>query len=143
MQKPRIRILNQPGWLLGGSSVIVFCCLLLSLTNPTTDDYKDYAGRKLVVILTQELCNQKGFSLSLNLVIDNCSNLISAQQIPLSQFAGRYSKRLNLGLFSIFSTKFGGKDLSPMIDLAYVDVKTFAIAGKFISVNRVSYKGVE
>ncbi len=141
MKKLIFRIVKLSGWQFNFSAALASCGLLLVLTNPTTEDYKDYAGHKLVEILTEELCTGQHGSMALALTIENCSNLIAQQHRPLSQFAERFSKRQDLVLFSIFSTRFGGKDFLPALGLPYFSVKTYAVAGRFVSVNRVIESG--
>ncbi len=109
------------------------CGVVLAWTNPSMDDYRDYAGDQLVEIVTGEVCERQGLPMMLRLWIRNCPELIAAQKQVLASIAGQYTTRFNLGLGSVYIINFDGQNLLPNIRLPSYTVKTLAGAGHFLT----------
>ncbi|WP_342626208.1 MULTISPECIES: DUF4359 domain-containing protein [unclassified Prochlorococcus] len=107
---------------------------MLVWTNPSMEDYSDYAGDQLVELATEELCEQKGLPMVLRLWIRNCPELIAAQQPVLASVAGEFTTRLNFGLGSIYTTKLDGRNLLPKMRLPSYTATTIAGAGRFLTI---------
>ncbi|HGY5532636.1 MAG TPA: DUF4359 domain-containing protein [Prochlorococcus sp.] len=113
---------------------IAGCGALLVWTNPSMEDYSEYAGEQLVEIVTEEVCERQGMPMVLRLWIRNCPELIAAQKQTLASIAGQFTTRRNLGLGSIYTTKFDGQDFLPKMHLPSYTVTTLAGAGQFLTI---------
>ena len=112
----------------------------LAFTNPSPEDFKSYAGGQLVSVISDELC-RGGLPLMLQLWVKDCPRLISDQEPALAELAGQFSRRLNLGLASLYTTELGGQDLLPTFRLPEYSVTTLGIAGQFVILQSKSEAG--
>nr|WP_284498498.1 DUF4359 domain-containing protein [Synechococcus sp. MU1655] len=112
----------------------------LAFTNPSPEDFKSYAGGQLVSVISDELC-EGGLPMVLQLWVKDCPRLIHDQEPALAELAGQFSRRLNLGLFSIYTTELGGQDLLPTLRLPEYSVMTLGIAGQFVILQAKSDAG--
>ena len=112
----------------------------LAFTNPSPADFKSYAGGQLVSVISDELC-EGGLPMVLQLWVKDCPRLIRDQEPALAELAGQFSRRLNLGLFSIYTTELGGQDLLPTLRLPEYSVMTLGIAGQFVILQAKSDAG--
>ncbi|HJN35912.1 MAG: DUF4359 domain-containing protein [Prochlorococcus sp.] len=131
---PGRRWLSSSRWLVG-LAVVVGCGAALAVSNPSMEDYSDYAGEQLVGLATEEFCDQKGLPLIMGLWVRNCPQLIAAQQDALASLATRFTNRLNLGVCSVYITALGGQDLLPNLRLPGYRVITLAGAGQFVTIS--------
>jgi hypothetical protein len=104
----------------------------LALSNPTPADFEGFAAGQLVQLVEQELCHRPALPLLLQLVIQNCPALVQAQSQTLGRLARDHSRRLNLGIASIYTTRFGGQQLLPNWRVPNYGVTTLAAAGHFV-----------
>lgn len=104
----------------------------LVITNPGKHEFEDFAAQRLSALLDQELCRRPALPMLLQLVIQNCSEMVHAQQQALGQVARDHSRRLNLGVASIYSTRFGGQQLMGQWKLPHYQITTLALAGQFV-----------
>ena len=112
----------------------------LALTNPSPREFKSYAGGQLVSLISDELCGG-GLPMMLQLWVKDCPRLIRDQEPALAELAGQFSRRLNLGLASVYTTELGGQDLLPTVRLAEYSVTTLGIAGQFVILHSSSDAG--
>ena len=112
----------------------------LAFANPSSEDFKSYAGGQLVSVISDELC-EGGLPMVLQLWVKDCPRLIRDQEPALAELAGQFSRRLNLGLASIYTTELGGQDLLPTLRLPEYSVTTLGIAGQFVIVQSESDAG--
>ncbi len=112
----------------------------LAFANPSSEDFKSYAGGQLVSVITDELC-EGGLPMVLQLWVKDCPRLIRDQEPALAELAGQFSRRLNLGLASIYTTELGGQDLLPTLRLPEYSVTTLGIAGQFVILQSKSDAG--
>ena len=112
----------------------------LAFTNPSPEDFKSYAGDQLVSVISEELCGG-GLPLVLQLWVKDCPRLIRDQEPALAELAGQFSRRLNLGLASLYTTELGGQDLLPALRLPEYSVTTLGIAGQFVILQSKSDAG--
>ena len=112
----------------------------LAFTNPSPEDFKSYAGGQLVSVISDELCGG-GLPLVLQLWVKDCPRLIRDQEPALAELAGQFSRRLNFGLASLYTTELGGQDLLPTFRLPEYSVTTLGIAGQFVIVQSKSDAG--
>ncbi|WP_295475084.1 DUF4359 domain-containing protein [Synechococcus sp. UW140] len=117
------------GFLLVGVGV------LLAITNPGPTEFQEFAGKKLAEEAVAEFCKPGGLPMVVQLVVQNCPELIRAQQKPLGALASQFSKRINLGLFSFYSTEVAGAQLLPQLALPGYELKTIAVAGNFLVIS--------
>ena len=64
--------------------VVAGSCAALFVTNPTRDDYKDFAGQTLVNLATKEVCERQTLPMVLQLWISDCPRLIADQEPALA-----------------------------------------------------------
>ena len=113
----------------------------LALSNPSRSDYNAFAGRQLVSLATEEICQRQVLPLVLQLWISDCPRLIADQQPVLATLADQFTRRWNLGLASVYVTEVGGQDLLPSLRLPSYRVTTLGIAGQFLVLNAHSKDG--
>lgn len=104
----------------------------LVATNPDEQDFEAFAGERLVRLAAEELCDQGGLPMVARLLIQNCSELVLGQQVVLGQLALQGSRRLNAGVFSLYSTQLGGQTLLPGLRLPRYRVLTLGVAGHLV-----------
>ena len=115
--------------------------LALAGTNPSITEYEAHAGRQLVTLATQELCENSGLPMVLRLWIRDCPGLVASQQPTLAALAGRFTTRRNLLVASIYTTRVGGQELLPGLTLPGVEVVTLAGAGRFLNLHTQTSDG--
>ena len=104
----------------------------LALTNPGPADFELFAAGQLVSLVEQELCHKPALPLLMRLVIQNCPEMVQGQGETLGRLAREHSRRLNLGIASIYTTRFGGQQLLPQWRVPHYGVTTVAAAGHFV-----------
>ena len=115
--------------------------LILSLTNPSLDDYRTFWGDQLIDISTKEFCFNSDIPLIVRLLVEECPRKISRQRPFFEALAGKSTKRINLGLCSFYITKFGGQKILPNLQLPSYKATTFAALGRFMTFNVESDQG--
>jgi len=115
-------------WCLGA---LLFGGLLVA-TNPGEREFEAFAGEYLVEMASEELCGSDGLPLMARLVVHNCPQLVRSQRQALGQLATASSRRYNLGLFSVYSTRIGGLELMPGLTLPRYWAITLAGAGQLV-----------
>ena len=139
--------MSSPGWrwpsvtaaaavlVVAGSSAALF------VTNPTRDDYQDFAGDTLVKLATKEVCERQALPMVLQLWISDCPRLIADQEPALALLADQLTRRWNLGIASIYVTTVGGQNLLPALRLPRYSVTSIGLAGQFVVLNADSDAG--
>ena len=139
--------MSSPGWrwpsvtaaaavlVVAGSSAALF------VTNPTRDDYQDFAGDTLVKLATKEVCERQALPMVLQLWISDCPRLIADQEPALALLADQLTRRWNLGIASIYVTTVGGQNLLPALRLPRYSVTSIGLAGQFVVLNADSDGG--
>ena len=107
----------------------------LAITNPGPDDFRDFAGQRLVDTITQEICVENTLPMALRLMLQSCPDLVASQQEVLGRIALEHSNRTNLGLASLYRTELGGQQLLPDLRIPRYEALTLAGAGQFVVVN--------
>jgi hypothetical protein len=105
---------------------------LLVATNPGEREFEAFAGEYLVELASDELCGSDGLPLMARLVVHNCPQLVRSQRQALGQLAAGSSRRYNLGLFSVYSTRIGGLELMPGLTVHRYWAITLAGAGQLV-----------
>lgn len=113
----------------------------LGVTNPDGEDFEEFAGERLVLLADRELCNQGGLPLVARLLIQNCSELVQGQRAVLGRLALQGSRRINAGLFSLYSTEIGGQTLLPGLRLPRYSILTLGVAGQLVVLQARSDEG--
>ena len=113
----------------------------LVLTNPSREDYQDFAGETLVNLATKEVCERQTLPMVLQLWISDCPRLIADQKPALALLANQFTRRWNLGLASVYVTTVGGQNLLPALRLPRYSVTSLGLAGKFLLLNAHSDAG--
>ena len=121
--------------------VVAGSCAALFVTNPTREDYRDFAGETLVKLATKEICERQILPMVLQLWISDCPRLIADQEQALSLLADQFSRRWNLGLASVYVTSVGGQNLLPSLRLPRYSVTSLGLAGQFLVLNSHSDAG--
>ena len=139
--------MSSPGWrwpsvtaaaavlVVAGSSAALF------VTNPTREDYQDFAGDTLVKLATKEVCERQALPMVLQLWISDCPRLIADQEPALALLADQLTRRWNLGIASIYVTTVGGQNLLPALRLPRYSVTSIGLAGQFVVLNADSDGG--
>ena len=107
----------------------------LVLSNPDPDDFQEFAGRRLVNTLIQEVCLGSTLPMAMRLLLERCPELVASQQQVLGRVALDNSQRTNLGLASVYRTQLGGQQLLPDLRLPRYEALTLAGAGQFLVIN--------
>lgn len=102
------------------------------VTNPGEREFEAFAGEYLVEMASEELCGSDGLPLMARLVVHNCPQLVRSQRQALGQLAASSSRRYNLGLFSVYSTRIGGLELMPGLTVPRYWAITLAGAGQLV-----------
>ena len=113
----------------------------LVLTNPSWEDYQDFAGETLVKLATKEICERQTLPMVLQLWISDCPRLIADQEPALALLADQFTRRWNLGLASVYVTTVGGQNLLPALRLPRYSVTSLGLAGQFLVINAHSDAG--
>ena len=71
----------------------------------------------------------------------DCPRLILDQEPALAELAGQFSRRLNFGFASVYTTEIGGQDLLPTLRLPQYSVTTLGISGQFVILHSSSDAG--
>ncbi len=121
---------RQPLWLVLAS--LGLAATGLALTNPGPGEFEQFSAGQLVTLMEQELCHKPALPLLMQMVIQNCPTLVRAQQQTLGQLARQHSRRINLGIASVYTTRFGGQQLLSQWRVPRYGVTTLAAAGHFV-----------
>ena len=113
----------------------------LCVTNPTRDDYQDFAGDTLVKLATKEICDRQTLPMVLQLWISDCPRLIADQEPALALLADQFTRRWNLGIASVYVTTVGGQNLLPALRLPRYSLTSLGLAGQFLVINAHSDAG--
>ena len=113
----------------------------LCVTNPTRDDYQDFAGDTLVELATEEICERQTLPMVLQLWISDCPRLIADQEPALALLADQFTRRWNLGIASVYVTTVGGQNLLPALRLPRYSLTSLGLAGQFLVINAHSDAG--
>ncbi len=106
----------------------------LAVTNPGPAEFQEFAGRRLVEMITEEVCTEGTLPMALRLLLQDCPALVASQQQVLGRIALDSSKRTNLGLASVYRTRLGGQQLLPDLRVPRYEAITLAGAGGFVVV---------
>lgn len=101
-------------------------------TNPDEQDFEEFSGERLVLLADEELCDQGGLPMVAQLLIQNCSELVEGQRAVLGRLALQGSRRMNAGVFSLYSTQLGGQALLPGLRLPRYRILTLGVAGQLL-----------
>ena len=104
----------------------------LVATNPDEQDFEEFSGERLVLLADEELCDQGGLPMVAQLLIQNCSELVEGQRAVLGRLALQGSRRMNAGVFSLYSTQLGGQALLPGLRLPRYRILTLGVAGQLL-----------
>ncbi len=130
-----------PSWMPCAVFAAAAAVVGLALTNPGPEDFQDFAGRRLVDTLIQEVCLGNTLPLALRLTLQRCPELVASQQQVLGRVALGNSQRTNLGLASVYRTQLGGQQLLPDLRLPRYEAFTLAGAGQFLVINTRADQG--
>jgi hypothetical protein len=107
-------------------------------TNPGPAAFAEFGGNQLTALLTKELCQNDGLTGLLRLLIQHCPDLVRSQKVVLGKLVQANSKRINLGLFSVYHTELDLATLLPGLRqvsdlrLPRYEATTLAAAGQFV-----------
>lgn len=112
-------------------SAVLLCAAIAALviTNPTPDQYADYASEKAETYLAEGVCNDLPSGLG-DLLSGRCDEIIQAVQPQLETILRDRTERLNLGVASIYRTSFSIPQW-PMIP--EYSAETLGIVNQFIT----------
>ncbi|MEL7034556.1 MAG: DUF4359 domain-containing protein [Cyanobacteria bacterium J06592_8] len=119
----------QPNWgnfLSKGAIVLTILAGTMSLTNPSREEYLNYASGRLANEAKENWCQEaklpdilSGISES---IVDACQSLVTSQRGSIKGFIDKATQRQNAVLFSIYTTD--------LIDHRY---RTIGVAGNFLT----------
>ncbi|QEY33249.1 DUF4359 domain-containing protein [Synechococcus sp. RSCCF101] len=107
------------------------------MSNPDPQAFEDYAGERIARHLSEDLCGRGGLPLLFQLIAQDCERLVQDQRSALGRLARSHTRRVNLGLFSLYATELGGQALLPGLRLPRFSVTTLAVAGRFHTLPRL------
>jgi hypothetical protein len=94
-----------------GLTVIALASGGLALINPSTDDFRGFAGERMVEEISKDLCGDGGLPVLMRMAIHNCAELVQAQRGALAAVVVSHTRRRNFGVFSVFDSELGGQSL--------------------------------
>jgi hypothetical protein len=121
----------RPSRLLPAAAALAALAAGLAWTNPGPAEFEAFAGDQLVSLLSEELCRNGGLPLSVQVLLRDCPGLISSQRSVLARLAGRGTRRINGGLFSLYVSELGGQVVLPGLRIPRLRALTLAGAGQF------------
>lgn len=130
MDTPAARPPRRPPW--GWGVALLLAGAALVVTNPDEQDFESFAGATLARYASKELCGSGGLPLIARLVLQNCADLVQAQQQALGRLALAETRRYNAGLFSLYRTELGGQTLMPGLRIPRYRSLTLAGAGQLV-----------
>lgn len=95
-------------------------------------EFESFAADRLVELIVPEVCGADGIPTPLRLVLENCPELIASQRQVLGALAWRSTRQQNFGLFSLFRTAVGGREVLPILNLPRYRVTSLGIGGRFV-----------
>lgn len=84
----------------------------MTITNPTQEDYDQYARDQLAEYLKENVCNDVPEELG-EFGKRQCRTLVDTGRIPIQQLVAANTERENYFLFSIYRTKFSDLPFLP------------------------------
>ena len=86
-------------------------------------------------IVTSEFCSRNALPMIFGLWIGDCPELIRGQRTAMISVAKSFTKRRNLGFFSIYRTDTKSFDLLRALHIPAYKVTILAAAGHFVPIN--------
>ncbi|WP_413167051.1 DUF4359 domain-containing protein [Capilliphycus salinus ALCB114379] len=121
----------KPNWgnILGkGAIVLTILAGTMSLTNPTREEYLNYASGRLITEAKENWCNQSNVPEFLNGIsgslVDACQSLFTNQRDWIQNNINKATDRQNAILFSVYTTDFD------FVDKRY---RTIGVLGNFLT----------
>ena len=106
----------------------------LALINPSTADFRGFAGDSLVEEIGKELCGEGGLPVLMRMAIHNCADLVQAQREALAAVVVSHTRRRNFGVFSVFDSELGGQLLLGW-QVPRFGSTVVAVAGQFVLIS--------
>jgi hypothetical protein len=103
----------------------------LLISNPGPADFETFAAERLVDVLERELCQGDALPGLLRLALGDCARVVQSQRQPLARLVGRHSRRLNLGMASVYRSELGGGALLGW-PIPRFRATVLAVAGHFL-----------
>ena len=94
-------------------------------------DFEAFASERLVEELGEEVCRKADLPLLFRLAVANCQQQIREQRDPLAALVRKHSRRVNLGLVSLFRSEVGGQRLLGW-QVPKVHSLVLGVAGQFL-----------
>ena len=101
----------------------------LVVTNPGPDAYERYASEQVEMYLTTEVCTDLPPGIT-KLLAQQCEELVQTLQPRIGSLIRENTKRLNIGIASLYSTSFGVPEL---VMLPRYEVETIGILRRFLT----------
>lgn len=105
----------------------------LALTNPGRPEFEQFAADQLVDELEGHVCRGEVLPALVRLALRNCPQLVHDQRRAIGAFVGRHTQRWNLGVISVYRSRFGGDTLLGWA-LPRFEATVLAAAGQFLLV---------
>jgi hypothetical protein len=80
----------------------------LVFSNPGPSEFEGFAAERLVDVLETELCQGDALPGLMRMALGDCSRLVQDQRLPIARLVGRHSRRLDLGVASVYRSELGG-----------------------------------
>ncbi|MEB3279811.1 MAG: DUF4359 domain-containing protein [Lyngbya sp.] len=121
----------RPNWgnILGrGAIVLTILAGTMSLTNPTREEYLNYASGRLITEAKENWCKEANLPEFLNGIsgslVDACQSVVTNQREWIKENINKGTERQNAILFTIYTTDFD------FVDKRY---RTIGVFGNFLS----------
>ena len=83
----------------------------LVFSNPGPAEFEGFAAERLVDVLETELCRGDALPGLVRMALGDCARLVQDQRLPIARLVGRHSRRIDLGVASLYRSEFGGGTL--------------------------------
>jgi hypothetical protein len=103
----------------------------LVFSNPGPTEFEMFAAEQLVEVVEAEVCHGDALPGLVRLALSDCPRLVQSQRPAIGSLVGRHSRRIDLGMASIYRTDLGGGTLLGW-PLPRFRAAVLAVAGQFV-----------
>ncbi len=80
----------------------------LALSNPGPEEFEAFAAEQLVDVLETEVCRGEVLPALVRMALSDCPQLVQTQRRAIGAFVGDHTRRLDLGVLSLYRSEIGG-----------------------------------
>ncbi|HEY9872550.1 MAG TPA: DUF4359 domain-containing protein [Candidatus Obscuribacterales bacterium] len=113
-----------------GGIALVGLGAAMALTNPSQDDYEEYAAQTLTTYLKENVCPKAPKFLG-NSLGGQCSSLVDSNQSEIKQLVTKGTQQQNFILFSVYKTNLSMRGIVPFFPASVLPSYHFETVGVF------------